>query len=70
MDHTPPGGIHGRGEGGEEGFFFQPISSCEMSISRYFGSLNPNLEEFFRSHPPGSVHGGGGGGGKRGILGD
>ena len=40
-----------------------------MSRSRYIGSLNPNLEEFFGSHPPGGVHGGGGrGGGREGFL--
>ena len=33
----------------------------------YFGSLNPNLKEFFGPHPPGGVHGGGEGG-EEGFL--
>ena len=31
-----------------------------MSRSRYFGSLNPNLEELFGSRPLGAFTGGGG----------
>ena len=32
---------------------------CILFFLRLFGVLNPNMEESFRSHPPGGVHKGG-----------
>ena len=59
----------GGGGGGRGGFYFQPISSCDMSSGRFFGMLISNLEEFFELHPPGGVHCGlGGEGGKEGDF--
>ena len=60
---TPPWGRTWEGRRGEKMgiFIFQPISTCDMSIGRFFGMLISNLEEYFGSHPPGGVHCGLGG---------